>query len=84
MILHSILNIPNLFLTIFQNCYVFSATRCVRGVWINKGVDGVMIVRVTPGGRLGMWMRGCRGVIVDVHVWGYYRDVAGDVAHMCS
>ena len=36
------------------------------------------------GGRLGMCMRSCSGVTVDVHVWGYYRDVAGDVAHMCS
>jgi len=47
-------------------------------------VDGVMIARVTLGGRLAMWMRGCSGVTVNVPVWGYYRDVAGDVAPICS
>ena len=48
------------------------------------GVDGVMIARVTPGGRLGMCMRGCSGTTVDMHVREYYRDIAGNVAPMCS
>ena len=48
------------------------------------GVDGVMIARVTPGGRLGMCMRGCSGTTVDMHVREYYRDIAGNVALMCS
>ena len=37
---------------------------------IHMGVDGVMIVRVTPGGRLGMCMHGYSEVTVDLHVRG--------------
>jgi len=48
------------------------------------GVDGVMIVRVTPGGRLGMCMHGYSEVTVDLHVREYYRGVDRDVAPMCS
>jgi len=52
-------------------------------IWIHLGVDGVMIVRVNLGGRLGMWMLRCSGVTVGVPAQGYYRDIAGDVAPMC-
>ena len=48
------------------------------------GVDEVMIVRVTPGGRLGMCMHGYSEVTVDLHVRVQYRGVDGDVAPMCS
>ena len=48
------------------------------------GVDGVMIVRVTPGGRLGMCMHGYIEVTVDLHVRGQYRGVDGGIAPMCS
>ena len=51
---------------------------------IHMGVDGVMIVWVTPGGRLGMCMHGYSEVTVDLHVRGYHRGVDGDVAPMCS
>ena len=47
------------------------------------GVDEVMIVQVTPGGRLGMCMHGYSEVTVDLHVRGQYRGVDGDVAPMC-
>ena len=53
----------------------FSSSLLITGVTVNlsrihMGVDGVMIVRVTPGVRLGMCMHGYSEVTVDLHVRG--------------